>query len=274
MTAKGRVLVVAGSDSGGGAGIQADIKSVQAQGAFASTALTALTAQNTRGVQGIFDVPHGFVAQQMAVVLADIGTDVVKTGMVARTEIIEAVAGVLAEMPAPPPIIVDPVMVASSGDVLLGRKAISALEALLVHRAFLATPNLPEASLLLKRDIETLDDMKRAADKLMNNGTNAVLVKGGHGHERIVQDLLAMQSGMHVFEHERITTQNTHGTGCTLASAIAALLANAIADSETPINDETLRAATTTALDYVHRAIANAPTHIGTGDNRPLNHNV
>lgn len=278
---KGRVLVIAGSDSGGGAGIQADIKSIHAQGAYATTAISALTAQNTLGLQGIMDVPPAFVAQQIGSILSDIGTDMVKTGMLATRDVIEAVAEALPALP----LIVDPVMVATSGDKLLQDDAVSALSSLLVARAFVVTPNLPEAGLLTRRDVETLDDMKRAADTLMRDGAHAALIKGGHGSARVVTDLLAMQSGMHVFEHERIDTKNTHGTGCTLASALAGQLAGQLAqamsesaaDSKSAVLDDagkptdaTLRAATETALDYVHQAIKSAPD-IG-GGNGPLGH--
>lgn len=265
---KGRVLVVAGSDSGGGAGIQADIKSIMAQGAYATTAITALTAQNTRGVQDIMDVPPAFVMRQITSVLEDIGTDIVKTGMLSRRVMIEQVAQALSEAGAP--MVVDPVMVATSGDRLLDEDAVAALGDLLVNHAFLVTPNLPEATLLTRRDVDTLDDMKRAADTLMNGGAHAALIKGGHGSGNVVTDLLALQSGFDVFEHERLETRNTHGTGCTLASAIAGQLAAQIAGDTSSDGAPDLRAATEHALAYVHTAIKNAP-NIGHG-NGPLGH--
>ena len=265
---KGRVLVVAGSDSGGGAGIQADIKSIMAQGAYATTAITALTAQNTRGVQDIMDVPPAFVMRQITSVLEDIGTDIVKTGMLSRRVMIEQVAQALSEAGAP--MVVDPVMVATSGDRLLDEDAVAALGDLLVNHAFLVTPNLPEATLLTRRDVDTLDDMKRAADTLMNGGAHAALIKGGHGSGNVVTDLLALQSGFDVFEHERLETRNTHGTGCTLASAIAGQLAAQIAGDTSSDGAPDLRAATEHALAYVHTAIKNAP-NIGRG-NGPLGH--
>ncbi len=265
---KGRVLVVAGSDSGGGAGIQADIKSIMAQGAYATTAITALTAQNTRGVQDIMDVPPAFVMRQITSVLEDIGTDIVKTGMLSRRVMIEQVAQALGDAGAP--MVVDPVMVATSGDRLLDEDAVAALGDLLVNHAFLVTPNLPEATLLTRRDVDTLDDMKRAADTLMNGGAHAALIKGGHGSGNVVTDLLALQSGFDVFEHERLETRNTHGTGCTLASAIAGQLAAQIAGDTFSDRTPDLRAATEHALAYVHTAIKNAP-NIGRG-NGPLGH--
>ena len=281
MSRKGLVLVVAGSDSGGGAGIQADIKSIQAQGAFATTALSALTAQNTLGVQDIFPVPPDFIVTQINSILSDIGTHICKTGMLATRPVIEAVAERLDGLP----IVVDPVMVATSGDKLLQDEAVGALTALLVNRAFVVTPNLPEASLLVRRDVETVDDMKRAADTLMEGGAHAALIKGGHmsssgGREAVVTDLLALQSGMHVFEHERLDTKNTHGTGCTLASALSGQLANIVLaaadntlDDKGRPNDRALTTACEAALAYVHQAIKAAPDNIGQG-NGPLNHGI
>ncbi len=278
-SAPGKVLVVAGSDSGGGAGIQADIKSIMAQGAYAATAVSALTAQNTLGVQDILDVPPPFVTTQMTSVLSDIGADIMKTGMLANRPIIEAVAAARAQLAPTLPMVVDPVMVATSGDPLLQAEAISALVSLLVNHAFVVTPNLPEAALITRRDVDTLDDMKRAADTLMEGGAHAALVKCGHASDSVVRDLLAMQSGMQVFEHERLDTRNTHGTGCTLASALAGQLANAITaaaagtlDDKHRPTDATLTKACETALEYVQKAIKSAPD-IG-GGNGPLGHGV
>lgn len=282
----GRVLVVAGSDSGGGAGIQADIKSIMAQGAYAATAISALTAQNTLGVQDIMDVPPQFVVAQMRSVLGDIGADMMKTGMLATRPVIEAVAEARATLAPHLPMVVDPVMVATSGDKLLQDEAVDALKSLLVAQAFVVTPNLPEAGLLTRRDVDTLDDMKRAADTLMGGGAHAALIKGGHmssggGASNAVTDLLAMQSGFEVFEHERLVTTNTHGTGCTLASALAGQLADYLADAPNAAaalddkgrpSDATLTTATQTALAYVHQAIKSAP-NIG-GGNGPLGHGV
>ena len=271
----GRVLVVAGSDSGGGAGLQADIKAIMAQGAYATTAVSALTAQNTLGVQDIFPVPPAFVVTQMTSILSDIGADMMKTGMLATREVIEAVDEARAALSPKLPMLIDPVMVATSGDRLLQDEAVGALKSLLVDRAFLVTPNLPEASLLVRRDIDTPDDMKRAADALMNDGAHAALIKGGHGSDKVVTDLLATQSGFEVFEHERLDTKNTHGTGCTLASALAGQLSRYIA-AEEGLNDKgqpsdaSLRTACETALGYVHQAIKSAP-NIGQG-NGPLGH--
>lgn len=256
----GRVLIVAGSDSGGGAGLQADLKTVTALGGFAMTAVTALTVQNTQGVQDILDVPPAFVAAQMAAVLSDLGADAIKTGMLARTEVIEAVAPGLDAFDGPA--VVDPVMVASSGDRLLTEKAVGAVQSLMLPRAALVTPNMPEAEILTNRAVETLDDMKHAADRLMNGGAQAALVKGGHGREAVVTDLLAEPSGFTVFENRRIDSRNTHGTGCTLASAIAVGLGRG----------QTLQEAVAQGLDFVRRAMEAADPDLGKGDNRPLNH--
>lgn len=256
----GRVLIVAGSDSGGGAGLQADIKTVTALGGFAMTAVTALTVQNTHGVKDIMDVPPQFVAAQMMAVLSDLGADAVKTGMLARTEVIEAVAPLLDDFSNPA--VIDPVMVASSGDRLLTEQAVSAMQSLMLPRAALVTPNMPEAEILTNRGVETLDDMKHAADRLMTDGARAALIKGGHGNDAVVTDLLAEQSGFTVFENPRIDTKNTHGTGCTLASSIAAGLGQGLA----------LAAAIERGLVYVRRAIETANASLGTGHNKPLNH--
>ena len=256
----GRILIVAGSDSGGGAGLQADIKTVTALGGFAMTAVTALTVQNTHGVQDIMDVPPPFVAAQMMAVLSDLGADAIKTGMLARTEIIEAVAPLLDDFTNPA--VIDPVMVASSGDRLLTEQAVSAMQSLMLPQAALVTPNMPEAEILTKRSVETLDDMKHAADRLMTDGAQAALIKGGHGHDAVVTDLLAQQSGFTVFENPRLDSKNTHGTGCTLASSIATGLGQGLA----------LAAAVERGLVYVRRAIATANPSLGAGHNKPLNH--
>ena len=256
----GRVLIVAGSDSGGGAGLQADIKTVTALGGFAMTAVTALTVQNTHGVKDIMDVPPQFVAAQMMAVLSDLGADAVKTGMLARTEVIEAVAPLLDDFPNPA--VIDPVMVASSGDRLLTEQAVSAMQSLMLPRAALVTPNMPEAEILTNRGVETLDDMKHAADRLMTDGAQAALIKGGHGNDAVVTDLLAQQSGFTVFENPRIDSKNTHGTGCTLASSIVTGLGQGLA----------LAAAVERGLVYVRKSIETANALLGTGHNKPLNH--
>jgi hydroxymethylpyrimidine/phosphomethylpyrimidine kinase len=245
----GRVLIVAGSDSGGGAGIQADIKAVTMLDAFAMTAITALTAQNTEGVHGVLPIDPAFIRQQMEVVLDDIGADAVKTGMLHDAAVIETVASVLADRAPTVPLVLDPVMVAKGGAPLIQSNAIDALKMLLVPRAAVLTPNLPEAEILCGQAIPDIDAMREAARALLALGCGAVLLKGGHFAGETVHDVLATESGLTEWTSPRIATPHTHGTGCTLASAIAAGLAQEMA----------IAAAVERARDYVHRAIASAP---------------
>lgn len=257
----GRVLIVAGSDSGGGAGIQADIKTVTALGGFAATAITALTAQNTRGVFGVVAIDPAFVAKQLEVVLTDIGADAVKTGMLHSAEVIEAVVRSLERYARGIPVVVDPVMIAKGGAPLLAVEARSALKLRLVPCAALLTPNAPEAEALTGVRIESPDDMGRAADALLALGAGAVLVKGGHVPGDTVVDLLRTADGVERrYESPRIESRNTHGTGCTLASAIAAGIAEGLR----------LEDAVERARQYVLEAIRSAPG-FGKGHG-PLNH--
>lgn len=222
-----RMLTIAGSDSGGGAGIQADMKTAGALGVYSMSVVTALTAQNTAGVRGIHPVPADFVRAQVEAVLSDIGCDCVKTGMLPSADIIRAVVECLAERPGVR-LVVDPVMVATSGDVLVGEDTLGALRELLLPRADVITPNLPEAKALLgwRDDITDLDGMKRAATALFELGPKAVLVKGGHvAGGRLAVDVLFDGETLHELEAGLVDTRNTHGTGCTLASGIAAELA-------------------------------------------------
>jgi hydroxymethylpyrimidine/phosphomethylpyrimidine kinase len=259
---RGRVLVIAGSDSGGGAGIQADIKTITALGAYAATAITALTAQNTLGVQGVMPVPPDFVRQQIAVVLDDIGADAIKTGMLADAGIIEAVADELVTRAGHIPLVVDPVMVAKGGASLLEPGAVAAVKTRLLPLASVITPNLPEAEALAGMPIPDVEAMRRAASVLLALGPRAVLLKGGHLPGDTVVDLLATADGTEEFTALRIASRHTHGTGCTLASAVAAGLAQGMA----------LRSAVLRARSYVRAAIAAAPG-FGAGHG-PLNHAV
>ena len=259
---RGRVLVIAGSDSGGGAGIQADIKTITMFGAYAATAITALTAQNTLGVAAVHVAPLDFVARQIEVVMRDIGADVVKTGMLADAATIEAVCDALAQFAPGVPVVVDPVMVATSGARLLADDALSLLMRRLLPIARVITPNLPEAEALAGMPIPDVAAMHRAADALLSLGVPAVLLKGGHLPGTQVVDLLATEDGVEEFAAPRIDSRNTHGTGCTLASGIAASLAQGM----------TLRQAVLRARDYVRAAIASAPG-FGAGHG-PLNHAV
>lgn len=254
----GRVLVIAGSDSGGGAGIQADIKTIALLGGYAATAVTALTAQNTLGVFAIHEVPAEFVARQIEVVLADIGADCIKIGMLHRAAVIAAVAEALDRCGAGIPLVLDPVMVAKGGAPLLAADAAAALRSLLLPRADVITPNLPEAAVLAGEEI---GEPLALAQRLAGLGPAAVLLKGGHGLGPVLTDILVRPGQPPIrYESRRIETRHTHGTGCTLASAIAAGLAQGL----------DLAAAVARARAYVRQAIASAPG-IGHGHG-PLDH--
>jgi hydroxymethylpyrimidine/phosphomethylpyrimidine kinase len=255
------VLIIAGSDSGGGAGIQADIKTVTALGGYAATAITALTAQNTRGVFAVHDVPPAFIAQQIEVVLGDIGADCVKIGMLHRPEIVATVCGVLAGSAAGVPIVVDPVMVAKGGQSLLVAEGVDSLRSRLVPMATVLTPNLPEAYVLAGFSDSAPLPAGELATRLLAFGPAAVLVKGGHAEGPLIRDVLALAGSQpEVFETARIETDQTHGTGCTLASAIATGLAQGLG-----VRDAVVR-----ARAYVLEAIRTAPG-LGRGHG-PLNH--
>ncbi len=258
----GRVLAIAGSDSGGGAGIQADIKTITALGGYAASAITAVTVQNTLGVEAIHPIPPDIVAAQIKAVLTDIGADCIKTGMLGNKETIETVCNTIEAYGAEIPLVVDPVMVATSGDRLLEKEAEAILRDRLLPKATLLTPNIPEAEALLNRSIVSLDEMKNAAAALLDDGPQAILLKGGHLQGNTLFDVLADQAGLIVFESERIATRNTHGTGCTLASAIASGLAQG----------ETLKTAVEKARAYLQNAIRTAPD-LGQGKG-PVNHNI
>ncbi len=259
---RGRVLIIAGSDSGGGAGIQADIKAVTALDGFAMTAITALTAQNTQGVFGVHSVPLDFVRQQIEVVMNDLGADVIKTGMLGDSGTIGAVCDALADFAPKVPLVLDPVMVAKGGHNLLAAEAVASLRQRLLPRAAVITPNLPEAEALTGMPIRSVEDMRVAARLLLSLGVPAVLLKGGHLEGDVLTDLLATADGIEVFSADRIQTRHTHGTGCTTASAVAAGLAQGLS----------LRDAVIRARAYVRAAIAAAPGF--GGGHGPLNHAV
>ena len=258
-SALGRVLIIAGSDSGGGAGLQADLKTVTALGGYAATAVTAITVQNTLGVTGVLPVPADMVAAQARAVLEDIGADALKTGMLGDIAMVETVAAIL-DSAAGIPAVVDPVMTAKGGAALLATDAMDAVRRLMVPRARLLTPNVPEAEALTGLGITNLDDQRRAGEALLALGARAVLMKGGHLHGERVTDLLLTPQGETLFESARLETRHTHGTGCTLASACAAGLAQGL----------TLEAAVARAWAYVQEAIARAPG-LGRGHG-PLDH--
>ncbi|MGD9089802.1 MAG: bifunctional hydroxymethylpyrimidine kinase/phosphomethylpyrimidine kinase [Desulfobacterales bacterium] len=220
------VLTIAGSDSGGGAGIQADLKTFSAIGCYGMSAITALTAQNTRGVNGIHAVPPAFAVEQIDAVLSDIGADAIKIGMLYSAELIEAVAAALKKHRAHK-IVLDPVMVAQSGDKLLQDDAVEAIKVYLMPLAAVMTPNLPEAVVLTGQTIQSRQDVETAASELAAHGSRSILIKGGHGDDRQSSDLLylADEDRPVWLTAQRIQTRNNHGTGCTLSSAIAAYLA-------------------------------------------------
>ena len=253
-----RVLIIAGSDSGGGAGIQADIKAVTAMGGYAATAITAITVQNTLGVHGVHPLPLDLIEAQVRAVLDDIGADAIKTGMLGSVEVVERVAALLDSADAPA--VVDPVMIAKGGHPLLPDAAIEAVRRLMVPRAALLTPNAPEAEALTDVPVADLDGQRRAGEALLAMGAKAVLMKGGHVPGETVVDLLLTPSGEAVLEGERVETRHTHGTGCTLASACAAGLAKGLP----------LEVAVAEAWAYVAEAIRRAPG-LG-GGHGPLDH--
>jgi hydroxymethylpyrimidine/phosphomethylpyrimidine kinase len=255
-------LTIAGSDSSGGAGIQADLKTFSALGVYGASAITALTAQNTQGVEAVLVVPPDFVARQIKAVARDLNVGAVKIGMLATSEVIEAVAGALEALPGVP-VVLDPVMVAASGDVLLDDDAIDTLRTVLLPRATVITPNLPEAAKLLGvDDAKTETEMAEQARQLKALGAKAVLVKGGHAEGAEAVDLLIDEQGELRLTARRVATSNTHGTGCTLSSAIAAGLARGAS----------LREAMVAAKAYVTAAIEGADTlEIGEGRG-PVHH--
>jgi hydroxymethylpyrimidine/phosphomethylpyrimidine kinase len=256
-----RILAIAGSDSSGGAGIQADIKTASAFGAYAMTAITAVTAQDTTGIGAIHPVPPDIVRAQIARCLADIGADAIKTGMLGSSEIARAVAATLAASAKDIPLVVDPVMISTSGTALADAGVVEVLKADLFSRASLVTPNLPEAERLCGFDLRTPDDLIRAGEMLLSLGPQAVLLKGGHGGADTVTDLLFTLDGSpRAYIAKRIDTNHTHGTGCTLATAIACGLGQGLA----------LADAIQRAHDFVQAAIRTAPG-FGHG-NGPINH--
>jgi hydroxymethylpyrimidine/phosphomethylpyrimidine kinase len=254
-----RVLIIAGSDSGGGAGIQADIKTVTMLGGYAATAVTAVTVQNTLGVGAVHPVPPDIVAAQIRAVLDDIGADCIKIGMLGDAATIEAVAGALQGVTVP--IVLDPVMVAKGGASLLADEAVGALVDRLLPRASVVTPNVPELEALVETEVADEADMLLAAQELLGMGPQAVLAKGGHLKGASVVDWLVTRQGQQRFEAPRVQTQHTHGTGCTLASAVAAGLAAGLP----------LAVAVERARAYLLSALAAAPG-LGAGHG-PLGHN-
>ncbi|HET7211602.1 MAG TPA: bifunctional hydroxymethylpyrimidine kinase/phosphomethylpyrimidine kinase [Methyloceanibacter sp.] len=255
-------LTIAGSDSSGGAGIQADLKTFSALGVYGASAITALTAQNTLGVEAVHAVPPEFIIKQIEAVARDLDVGAVKIGMLATTAIIEGVAEGLKSFPGVP-VVLDPVMVAASGDPLLDEDAVATLRTVLVPRASLITPNLPEAAKLLGgHQARNEREMSAQAEALRQLGAKAVLIKGGHAEGERAVDILVDDEGLLHLEAPRVATRNTHGTGCTLSSAIAAELAKGAS----------LRDAVVAAKAYVTAAIGAADSlRIGKGRG-PVHH--
>jgi hydroxymethylpyrimidine/phosphomethylpyrimidine kinase len=252
-------LTIAGSDSGGGAGIQADLKTFAAHGVYGTSAITAVTAQNTLGVTMWQALPADLVIAQIEAVAADIGADAVKIGMLANAAVVEAVAATIAELDLAF-VVLDPVMVAKGGDRLLEPEAIDTLKAELLPRAHMVTPNVPEAEALADMRISSVDDMRAAARRILALGPRVVLIKGGHMAGSEVIDVACTRHDEFELRGPRVETRSTHGTGCTLSSAIAANLAKGLDD----------RAALTEARAYLEGALRHAPD-IGRGHG-PLGH--
>lgn len=255
-------LTIAGSDSGGGAGIQADLKTFAALGVYGCSAIASLTAQNTQGVQGVMPIPPAFVQAQIQSVLNDIEVNAIKTGMLATADIIGAVAELLDDF-SQIPFVLDPVMVSTSGDRLLAEDAIAVLIKKLIPLATIVTPNLQEAAALLNTSIANdIAAMRVQAKQILEFGPHSVLMKGGHGSGTEATDLLVTRDGEFLFSAPRIATTNTHGTGCTLASAIAAGLAKKLS----------LQDAVEQAKKYLHNALVHSDQlNIGQGSG-PVHH--
>jgi len=261
LKTKSKILIIAGSDSSGGAGIQADIKTVTALGSYAMTAITAVTAQNTMGVKQITPIPAKNVKKQIIMVLDDIGVDGVKIGMLHNSSIIKCVYNILKKYKFKN-IVIDPVMIAKGGQKLINSSSIKYLTKLLLPLSNLITPNIPEAEVLTGYTISNKKDMIKAAKKILNMGSQNVLLKGGHLKNKMIFDILATKKGIKIFPKRKIRSKNTHGTGCTLSSALATCLSQ---------NKDVMESCKI-SLKYVSRAIATAPGY-GSGYG-PLNHLV
>lgn len=257
---KGRVLIIAGSDPSGGAGIQADIKTVTALGGYAASAITALTVQNTLGVSAVHPVAADVVEAQLCAVLDDIGVDAIKIGMIGEVAIVDLLADLLKPLYREVPVVLDPVLVATSGDALASDGVANAILKKLVPFAEIVTPNIDEAAILTGTQITSFGQMEMAGRTLIDAGAGSALVKGGHMSGDVLRDVLVQVGSVQWFENHRIDTTSTHGTGCTLASAIATYLALGVS----------MDGAVPRAIRYVQTAIQTAPG-FGKGHG-PLNH--
>lgn len=256
----GRVLIIAGSDPSGGAGVQADIKTVTALGGYAAAAITSLTVQNTKGVSAVHPVAAHIIRDQIIAVLEDIGADAIKIGMIGERAAGVAIADALADVSGAIPVILDPVLISTSGDALASDEIPALLLERLVPLSAIVTPNADEARRLSGMEIVSADDLIEAGKSFIHRGATAALVKGGHLAGDVVEDALVTLDGARVFRNPRIETTSTHGTGCTLASAVATGIAQGLP----------LAAAVKRAIEYVHEAIRTAPGYGGGAG--PLNH--
>ena len=261
MKTKSKILISAGSDSSGGAGIQADIKTVTALGSYAMTAVTAVTAQNTKGINGITPIPTKNVQKQIVMVLEDIGADAVKIGMLHNVSIIKCVYKILKKYKLKK-IVLDPVMIAKGGARLINKSSVKYLKKLLIPLADLVTPNIPEAEVLTGYSISNKQDMIRAGKKILNMGPKSVLIKGGHLKNKMIFDILVTKKGIKIFSKKKFKSKNTHGTGCTLSSALATCLSQ----------KKNIFSSCKISLKYVEQGIKSAPRY-GEGFG-PLNHLV
>ena len=259
MKPKSKILIIAGSDSSGGAGIQADIKTVTALGSFAMTAITAVTSQNTIGVKSIVTIDPKEILNQIVFTSKDIRPDAIKIGMLHTSKVIESVVKSLNNIKIKK-IVLDPVMVAKGGTKLINNKAINSLKTKLIKKVMLITPNIPEAEILTKTTIRNKEDMIFAANKLLESGAKNVLIKGGHLRSKLVQDILVNKYQIKIFYSKRYKTKNTHGTGCTLSSAIATFLSCG----------KPLKKSCELGIKYVNYAIKTNPSY-GKGHG-PINH--
>ena len=259
MKIKSKILIIAGSDSSGGAGIQADIKTVTALGGYAMTAVTAVTIQNTKKVSAVVPIKPKEIVKQILFTCKDIKPNGIKIGMLHSSQVITSVANALKKVKTPK-IVLDPVMVAKGGTRLINQSAIRTLKDKLVKKAFLITPNIPEAEVLTKTKIKSLQDMIHAANILLKFGAKNVLVKGGHRKSKYMEDILLNKKEIKIFKNKKIKTKNTHGTGCTLSSAIATFLSCG----------KPLKKSCELGIKYVNQAIGSNPNY-GKGYG-PINH--
>jgi len=256
---KSKVLIIAGSDSSGGAGIQADIKTVSSLGSYAMTAITAVTSQNTNGVHSIFSISPSEISKQIEFTSKDIKPDAIKIGMLSNKNVIKVVLKSLTKLKIKK-IILDPVMVAKGGAKLINKESIKILREKLIKKVTLITPNIPEAEILVKKKINSIEDMIYAGKKLIKMGANNVLIKGGHLDSKIICDILLEKNKFYIFRNKKIKSKHTHGTGCTLSSAIATYFSCG----------KSLKNSCEKAIKYVNQAISNAPKY-GKGHG-PINH--